>query len=274
MIDLPMIILIGIGAMGFMAIGVILFFVVYQRRIIYQQEKFQEKESHYQKELLTSTIKTQEIERQRIAKDLHDSVGGTLSATKLYLHHLNHHQPDEKFHQLKSEATKLLDDTIVNIRQTTKNLLPVNLERFGLAAAVEDLMKQISQLNVLQIQFSYNVEERFEPDKELALFRIIQELINNTLKHAKASEIQLILHFSEATLNFLYRDNGIGFDLNTLQTNQSVGLTSIQSRVEYLKAKMDLKTASGEGVCFSIQCSINTKVLPNTLYHDKNSPSR
>ncbi|MEM0994914.1 MAG: sensor histidine kinase [Bacteroidota bacterium] len=252
--DLAQILIIGVLGMAALAIAIVLFFVIYQRRLLAQQDQLQETERNYQKELLNNSIQVQEVERERIAKDLHDSVGSTLSATKLYLYRLNNEQTAPEFQQLKSETEKLLDNSIQNIRQTTRDLLPVNLERFGLIAAIEDTLQPIQTLNQVQIEFNYNQSVRFLAAKEIALFRIIQELLNNTLKHANANQIKIDLQFYDQQLKLTYEDDGVGFDLTQEQKTKGIGLKSIESRIKYLNASYDYKTAQQQGLFVQIVC--------------------
>ncbi len=243
----------GVTGMLFLAVAIVLFFVVYQRRLSNQQEKLRQAELEYQKKLLNASITTQEKERERIAQDLHDSVGATLSTTKLYMHQMERTEGG-KFLELKTEATRLLDDTIQNIRDTTRNLLPVNLERFGLIASVADLCQRHQRYGPLLIDFIHAGEKRFDPDQELALYRIIQELLNNTLKHAQAKKVTIHINLLNDVGQLKYSDDGIGFDLERApQTEQKgVGIKSMISRAALLNAELDWKSSPGHGFQLSL----------------------
>lgn len=260
-VGLPFLLVAGLVGMLLLAIAIVLFFVVYQKRLMTQQEKLLRLEFDYQKELLNSSIQTQEVERKRIASDLHDSVGSQLSATKLYLKQIKAGQTDQKTLQLKAEALGLIEETILNIRQITKNLLPLSLERFGLVAAIEDLVERYNELGPLQLQLEYNEDRRLAVDKETAVYRIIQELLNNTLKHAEAQKVQISLEFQQSALACRYRDDGIGFDHAGWQKEstplQGLGLKSIESRSNFLNAQLQINTAKDQGMELILDIPLN-----------------
>ncbi len=255
-IGLPILLVAGLVGMLFLAIAIVLFFVVYQKRLMAEQEKLLRLEFDYQKELLNSSIQIQEIERKRIAADLHDSVGSQLSATKLYLKQMKKGQREQDLSHLKTEALDLIEETILNIRQITHNLLPLSLERFGLVAAIEDLVERYNELGKVQFVFQYNEEQRFEQEKEVALYRIVQELINNTLKHAQAKKIQIRMQFTGEELNFYYEDDGIGFDHENWRKEapklQGLGLKSIESRSNFLNAQLLISGAENQGIIVTL----------------------
>ena len=216
-----------------LAIAIVIFFVIYQKRLMTQQEKLLRLEFEYQKDLVNSSIQTQEVERKRIAADLHDSIGSQLSATKLYLRQLlrNPEKSEEYQQQVKREAMELLEETILNVRQITHDLLPLSLERFGLVAALEDLVDRYNELGEGEVQFDCREERRFEVEKEVAFYRIIQELFNNTLKHARAQRIELSLQFRDSQVHLQYQDDGVGFDFPTRHaTGKSRAWSSKASR--------------------------------------------
>ena len=243
----------GIAGMVLLALAIIAFFIVYQQRLLTQQDELRKLEKSHQQELLNASIVTQEKERERIAKDLHDSIGGSLSTTKLFVHHMQHEEK-EAFQALKSETAELLDETIQNIRNTTRNLLPVSLEQFGLVAAITDLAQRHQRYSPVGINFYHHGKRRFKADHELAIYRIVQELINNTLKHASAKDIHIDLAFSSNHLKLNYRDDGVGFNLSDLVSNGvGIGLKSIQSRVAYLEAQMEWHAEPGNGFQFVLE---------------------
>ncbi|MEM9921845.1 MAG: ATP-binding protein, partial [Bacteroidota bacterium] len=154
----------------------------------------------------------------------------------------------------------ILDETIDNIRSITRDLMPTNLERFGLLAAVEDLCKRINDTGELNMSFQYNQKKRIDEQKEFALYRIVQELVNNTLKYAKADEVQIQLTFNEGILKLSYVDNGRGFELEkwrkdtTLQNG--LGLRGIETRASVLGADVQLNSAPEKGFQLALNVAI------------------
>jgi signal transduction histidine kinase len=260
-IESPLFILFAaVIGMLLLALAVIFFFLVYQRRLTSQQNRIKNLELDYQKGLLQSILRAQETERKRIASDLHDSIGSTLSAIKLYVNQLKQSSTQTYFSELKQETSSLIDLTIDSIRLITQNLLPSSLEQFGLIAALEDLCKRINDIEFLEVNFFQSHDKRFEPHIEAALYRVVQELFNNTIKHAKASRIDLTITFEPDFLNLVYQDNGIGFNIGNwkeiLQNSTGLGLKSIESRLNLLDAKLDFQSKPKEGTTIKIKVPI------------------
>lgn len=237
-------ILIGTVGMLLLAMAVILFFVVYQRRLLAQQEKLQEVQTQQQKALLQASLQSQENERRRIAKDLHDEVGANLSTINLFTKSLEKFiEPTTKASQMLDQTKSLIASTVTSVRAISKDLLPATLDRFGLIDAIGELCERINQTDELTVKFEYQTpKERLPVADELTLFRIIQELFNNTLKHAQASEIQLFVHYNTQNLKVVFQDNGVGFDVATLQNSkdstQGLGLKNLESRAQMLQATL------------------------------------
>src|SRR5205809_3371370 len=183
-----------IGTIGMLVltIGLILFIIFHQRRVSRYQQTLQKMEQEQQKILLTASIKLQEEERQRLAADLHDDAGPLLATARLYLNENLVNQ--DKTTQLQSiyNAKQIIDDTIQLIRNISHNLMPPTLKNFGLESAVNDLFQKISgsgQVNASSRFHEY--KERLKSEKELIVFRVVQELVNNILKHSNSSFIHL-----------------------------------------------------------------------------------
>src|SRR6476660_1012796 len=182
------------GTIGMLAltIGLIVFIIFHQRKVIRYQLKLQRMEQDQQKLLLNASIRLQEEERQRIAADLHDDAGPLLATARLYL---NENLVNlDKTTQLQSiyNAKQIIDDTIQLIRNISHSLMPPTLKNFGLESAVNDLFQKISGSGTINASSRFHdYSDRLKPEKELVVFRIIQELINNILKHSNSSFIHL-----------------------------------------------------------------------------------
>src|SRR5215470_12420998 len=226
-----------IGTIGMLVltIGLVLFIIFHQRRVSRYQQTLQKMEQEQQKILLKASIKLQEEERQRLAADLHDDAGPLLATARLYLNENLVNQ--DKTTQLQSifQARQIIDDTIQLIRNISHSLMPPTLKNFGLESAVNDLFQKISGSGTINASSRFHeYRERLKPEKELTLFRIIQELFNNILKHSNASFIHLTqnVHGDKFYLRIHHDGRGIvQSDFEKLnKSNIGLGLKNISSR--------------------------------------------
>src|SRR6059058_3826845 len=189
---ISLVLFLGTLGMLVLTIGLILFIIFHQRKVIRYQLRLQQMEHEQQKVLLNASIRLQEEERQRIAADLHDDAGPLLATARLYLNENLVNQ--DKATQLQSiyQARQILDDTIQLIRNISHSLMPPTLKNFGLESAINDLFQKISGSGAINASSRFHeYKERLKPEKELIVFRIVQELVNNILKHSNSSFIHL-----------------------------------------------------------------------------------
>lgn len=241
----------GIVGMVLLVTFIIVFFIVYQRRLLQQQLTTQQMEVSYQKELLTAGILAQEAERKRMAIELHDSIGGLLSATKIYVSNVSQELAASQFDLFKEKALQTLNENIQEVRTITNDLLPQSLERLGIVSATRDLAEKLGELKSIKVHFQANAEERFAGEREKALFRILQELLHNALKHSEASRVVIEFHFEDSRLLVYYQDDGKGFDRKAheqVAARKSFGLKNMESRAAFLNAQLHYTTAPGQGV--------------------------
>jgi signal transduction histidine kinase len=237
----------GIFGMVLLSIALVVFFVVYQRRLMEQERKRREEEKNHQTALLSAAVDVQETERRRIASDLHDDIGSLLSATRLYLQQLSTDAPAEKTESIKTESLNILDEMIQNTRRITHDLLPPVLEKFGFQAAAEDLCERIGKSGSINVNFSSNIEERLGPKKEIALYRVLQELVNNTIKHSGAKNITVSIRWARDLFAFAYQDDGKGCDPAS-QVAKGLGLRNIESRISLIHGNLESISKPGEGL--------------------------
>jgi two-component system, NarL family, sensor kinase len=233
------------GTIGMLAltIGLIVFIIFHQRKVIRYQMKLQRMEQDQQKLLLNASIRLQEEERQRIAADLHDDAGPLLATARLYL---NENLVNlDKSTQLQSiyNAKQIIDDTIQLIRNISHSLMPPTLKNFGLESAVNDLFQKISGSGSMNASSRFHdYKERLQAENELIIFRVIQELVNNILKHSNASFIHLTQNTSGNKFFIRLHHDGRGItqnDFNKLnKSNVGLGLKNIQSRLKVLHGKI------------------------------------
>src|SRR5579871_254477 len=233
------------GTIGMLAltIGLIVFIIFHQRKVIRYQLRLQRMEQDQQKLLLNASIRLQEEERQRIAADLHDDAGPLLATARLYL---NENLVNlDKTTQLQSiyNAKQIIDDTIQLIRNISHSLMPPTLKNFGLESAVNDLFQKISSSGSMNASSRFHdYRERMQPENELIIFRVIQELINNILKHSNASFIHLTQNTNNNKFFIRLHHDGRGLtqaDFEKLnKSSVGLGLKNIQSRLRILQGKI------------------------------------
>ena len=215
-----------------------LFLIAYQKKMVAQKLYIQRSEMQQQQRLLKAAVEAQEKERKRIASDLHDDIGSLLSALKLNVRHLKEVDvigDDERY--FLDQTAQLLDDGLANVRQISYNLLPPTLVRFGLWEAIRELTQRIDNSN--QIEIAANFTEvndfRLDPDSELSIFRVVQELLSNSLHHSNASKIELSGKCTHH-LKIDYQDNGDGItDATQLQ---GLGMINMRSRLQTLNGEL------------------------------------
>jgi signal transduction histidine kinase len=218
---------------------IIIFFVVsvvrYHRRYI-----------RLQKERIEAEILMQEQERKRVANDLHDSLGPLLSTVKLYLHSIAVSNQEDK--ELLGKASNYIDETITSLREISYNLLPSGLSRKGLAETLKEYIHRITSRNVLKIDFTADENLNINQKIEIHLFRILHEIIRNTIKHAKAQTLHLLITSKPDGLVILTEDDGLGFDVeDTRDSSAGLGLKSMESRCELIGASLQIISEKGKG---------------------------
>lgn len=241
------------GTMGMLAlaIGLIVFIIFHQRRVIRYQMQLQEMEEEQQKILLNASIRWQEEERQRIAADLHDDAGPLLATARLYLNENLVHQDINTQLQSIYNAKQIIDDTIQLIRNISHSLMPPTLKNFGLESAVNDLFQKISGSGMVNASSRFHdYRQRLRPEQELLIFRVIQELVNNILKHSGSSFIHVTQNYNEDKFFIRLHHDGRGITQSDFERlNKSalgLGLKNIQSRAKVLQAKIEFERDPSE----------------------------
>ena len=234
---ISLVLFLGTLGMLVLTIGLILFIIFHQRKVIRYQLKLQQLEQEQQKLLLNASIRLQEEERQRIAADLHDDAGPLLATARLYLNENLVNQ--DKATQLQSiyQARQILDDTIQLVRNISHSLMPPTLKNFGLESAINDLFQKISGSGSINASSRFHeYKERLKPEKELIVFRIVQELVNNILKHSNSSFIHLTQNNHNGSFLLRVHHDGRGIvqtDFEKLnKSNIGLGLKNISSRLK------------------------------------------
>lgn len=212
--------------------------------------KYQRKKIALHRIRITSDMNLLERERARIASDLHDDLGSSLSSIKINLQCIPTTKSSDTL--LLEKAEKAIDDSMQKLRMISFNMMPQTLQKKGLTTALRELLDTIRVSNNVQVAFRSDIEIS-NTEKSIHLYRISQEILNNIIKHANATIINTTISSLKGThVELNISDNGIGFDQRKVKKNKSLGLQTIVSRVDILNGKIYLNSAKGQGTRYSI----------------------
>jgi signal transduction histidine kinase len=223
-----------------------------------QQARISDLEKDKQLVAVDAMLKGQEEERSRLAKDLHDGLGGLLSGVKFSLSNMKDNLIIASDNMAVFERSlDMLDTSIKELRRVAHNMMPELLTKFGLGEALKEYTNSINATGLFRVNYqSIGMDARMEKTSEIIIYRIIQELLNNIMKHAAATEVMVQLVKEENRLSIMVEDNGKGFDTALLKDNNGAGLTSIHSRVDYLKGQLDIHSAQNKGTLINIEFNL------------------
>ncbi|WP_299113805.1 sensor histidine kinase [uncultured Winogradskyella sp.] len=235
--------------------GIILFFHYSRRKIIEKEKEKASLKVKHQQKILQTSIAIQETERKRIAQDLHDAISSKLNVVSLTTNVL---LEDKEITQKQKETLEQILDitssTLESSRKIAHDLLPPILEKFGLKVALEELFEEFTRNTKIDIE--YNVEELLlSQTNQLHVFRILQELINNSIRHGKANELVIYMEQDADGFMIRYQDNGIGFKMSEVESKPGIGIQNIKSRVKILNGVLNVESSSGKGSQFIIRCN-------------------
>lgn len=249
----------------FVILMLLLFFAYWknkQRELIAEREEQENKKKietliqSQEVNALRMMLETQEKERRRIALDLHDGLGIKLSTAKLYygligkkLRSSMTPEDEEKY----ETGNRMLDETCDELREVAHNLVSGELMKFGLINAIQNLCSTIEAASTIKIEFqAHGMDDRLDSTSEHCLYQIIQELLANIMRHAKAKEVTVQINRYNHTLNILVEDDGIGFDQNNNDKPEGLGLKSVRDRVHQLNGTIQIDSTLGSGTTTSI----------------------
>jgi len=240
-----------LGVLSSFCFAVGVFFV---RKILFHIRNIEEERQQLEKKFRTTIIQTEEKERMHFAKEMHDGIGPLLSTAKLSVGALSNAERNEQQKTLIKNIESILNEALKSTKEISNNLTPHVLTNFGLEKAIHNFINQIDRNYLLQISFTSNIQNlRFNQNLEISLYRIVCELINNTIKHASASSAGLDIRMSHHEIRMVYTDDGIGFDAKkTLEEASGIGFSSMFSRIDSFKGKIDIQSAHNEGVVIAI----------------------
>jgi signal transduction histidine kinase len=237
-----------------LTVCMIFFFVVYRKNLFRKQLQLERNESEHRLALLQTVINTTEQERRRIAGDLHDEIGSHLSTVRLTLNNIrSQSQGLEHLYILAEDGKKIIDETIESVRSISYNLLPPGLEKFGLINTLSDLCEKVSKNSTLKTVLTADATLKIHTATELMVYRIFQELLNNTLKHAEATNVDAVITQDKKELTIQYSDDGKGIEWNDKSSKNSLGLKNIEGRIAALKGYYTLQNDNQKGFYIKIR---------------------
>ena len=222
------------------------------------QQRISELEKDRQLVVVDSMLKGQEEERSRLAKDLHDGLGGLLSGVKFSLSNMKDNlviTPDNM--AVFERSLDMIDTSIKELRRVAHNMMPEMLTKFGLDEALKEYCNTINTTKLVAVKYiSLGIDKRLDKSIEIIIYRIVQELLNNILKHAGATEAFVQVIKEDKRLNIVVEDNGKGFDPSLVENIKGAGWINIRSRIEYLKGQIDIHPEPGKGTLITIEFNV------------------
>jgi signal transduction histidine kinase len=224
--------------------------VVLIRELFYSLKRAEIDRTRTENKVITAIISTEENERKRFAKDLHDGLGPLLSTVKMSLSALSERIQDSAGMVILNNTNHLINEAINTIKEISNNLSPHMLTNFGLASAISTFTTKLNQTKAIRIDFKTNMEnQRLDNEKEVVIYRAACELINNSIQHSGASRIEIELYKLEKFVTLQFSDNGRGFDTSALakEDSKGMGISNIETRVRSIEGLFVLESTPGKG---------------------------
>ena len=235
----------------------IIFNYVAKEKVIYGVVHDITEKKQNQKNIVKAIIQTEEKERANFSKELHDGLGPLLSTIKLYLQCSERPKAPTSREEIIHQAEEIIEEALTTVKEISNRLSPHLLINYGLNSAIKNFISKLEETSDIKIDFITNVSRRLSNEMEAALYRAVIECINNTIKHARATSIDILLDDTGNQLHLEYRDDGIGFDLDeTLSKNKGLGLYNLQNRIETIGGKINLVSSPGMGVNYQINVNL------------------
>ncbi len=222
-------------------------------------KKVEKAREESEKEILNAIIKTEEKERKRFAKDLHDGLGPILSTVKLSISTLSQIEHKKRNKEIISNTEVVINEALKSIKEISNNLSPHILNNFGLASAIKSFTNKIVKSKAINISFNSNMhDERLDENVEVVLYRIVCELMNNTVKHASANNIGIDLIKNNNLIKLVYTDDGKGFDVEKVlnEKTSGMGYSNMLTRIKSLKGKLNINSSKEKGTEVVIEVNI------------------
>lgn len=243
-----------LGTLGMITLAsfIIVFVVFYQKRALQHKNKLKDNENLYQKQLLEATIEVAELERKKIAANIHDDVGIALNVLKMNLVKMKRNKENVRLtEELLDTNSNLLEDTMVTIRSISHELMPATLMKLGFMKGISELCRQISASGLHKVSLITNETEiGLDKKSELHLYRLVKEVVNNIIKHANSSviEMQIVIINHRIHIEVIHNGNGITNSevKRLIEANKGIGLKSIFSRAQLIGSTVNYYVAENE----------------------------
>lgn len=255
----------GVLVMAFMAGFIALLLLHRQRRQFRYQERVRQLQNRHQRDLLEASLQSQEAERRRLAADLHDDIGTMLSATRMSLAQANRHAGDNPAVEAVVRQTRdLLEETVNHVRRITRELMPSTLDDLGLPTALDEFVSRLHRMFpgvTIDLNAEY-YDQRLTAPVELTLYRIAQELVHNSLRHAQATRIELLLMRQPNRVLLTVSDNGVGFNPEAVRQpgRPGLGLKNIESRLNVIGGRVIFDASPGKGAYVIVDLPLTASV--------------
>ncbi len=234
--------------------------VIFIQQLFRYLKRIEDVRLESENKLLQAVMETEERERRQLAKDLHDGLGPLLSNIKMSVSAIDKSAITGFNKDIIDNIHTLINESIISLKETSNNLSPHILESFGLASAIDSFIEKINALGGMDVSFSSNIENtRFETQTEINLYRVICELFHNTLKHARAEKISLLIHFGDNRLVAQYFDDGTGFDADSLPDKTGMGISNMRSRLKTINGSIAFKRIKPQGMMTHIALKTTVK---------------
>ncbi len=247
-----------IGLIGIIIILLMFSFIIYSRIKIRQERRLNEERLKMKQLQMNVVLESQESERKRFARDLHDGFGQLITAVKIMLGQMQQTNEMEKRSELAVKSGEVLDTMHTQLREIAHNLMPDQLINEGLSTALKEYASRISKTSGIAIEVNtFGIEKRLNQSVEVNVYRIIQEWINNVIKYSGAKNLTIQLTGYENEINIIIEDNGNGFEKENLMKSKGWGWKNIQSRLEAINGILEIDTRAGvPGTSFIIDLPI------------------
>lgn len=237
-----------------LAIALVLFFSYFQQKKTAYLLKQRETQLRFEEEINKSKLEIQEQALQNISWEIHDNVGQLLSVAKMQLNMVQFSLPEAAQDKIK-ETSDIVGKSLQELRDLAKSLNAQSIKNRGLIPSIELEIKRFNKLNFLKCELQVEGETyQLSNDKEIIIFRILQEFFSNTIKHAKAKELHVEFNFKPEELEINIADDGLGFEINKNNVKKGIGLTNMQSRANLIDAELTITSEKNKGTNLFLSC--------------------
>ena len=252
-----------VGIVFLIVLGVLLLNQQFNKKLYAQKLEKEKLKARHEFDLLQSSIAVQEEERKRISRDLHDELGAALSMTRMHLVQIEQHSAErnpELIPRLQS-VRSMTEKALASMRRISHELMPPQLESFGLMQTLQATATEINNLDQLRVEITAPENfPRLPLAVELGLYRVCMELINNTIRHAEADQIRMHVQREQNKLRLEYRDNGKGFPVQGTHgenaVKKGIGQRSIETRIHSLGGNLHMKNSEDGGILVTIELNL------------------